>query len=484
MDRKEKERWLLLLKEKKRREEEIEKLTTFDLTDKQRLFIDSTQDEVLYGGAAGGGKSYGQLIDAWIKAIKYPGIQQLILRRTFPELKRSLILKSLLIFNQEHAKYNESDKKWKFKNGSVIEFGYCDSENDVTQYQSAEYDIIRFDELTHFTEFQYTYMISRIRGVNNFPKQIKSSTNPGSVGHAWVKKRFIENKIPMNTFMDELERTYVFIPAKVQENTFLMASDPDYVKRLEQLPEDDRKALLEGEWDIFKGQYFPEFKRNTHVIEPFLIPKEWKRYIALDYGLDMLACYWFAVDPKNNIYAYKELYESDLIISDAAKRIKEVNGNDTITMRYAPPDLWNRRQDTGKSAADIFRENGVLLVKSKNERVNGWLSVKEWIKVVDTKDEQTGQLIKHSALKIFSNCVNLIRCFPQVQRDEKNPNDVATEPHELTHSLDAVRYFCVNRISPTAIRTAPSAFDSFYGKKPVVQNAIVDNSFSDYGNGF
>lgn len=424
----------------------------FEITRKQQMFINSNCDEVLFGGAAGGGKSYAQIIDAFLFALKYEGSKQLLLRRTFPELKRSLILTALTLYPQTIAKYNESDKKWKFKNGSIIEFGYCDSENDVTLYQSAEYDCIRFDELTHFTEFQYTYLISRIRGVNNFPKQIKCSTNPGSIGHSWVKGKFIDNKLPERIYTDDFNRTSVFIPAKVQENKFLMESDPNYIKRLEQLPENQRKALLYGEWDIFEGQYFTEFKKDIHVIEPFVIPDEWFRYVSIDYGLDMLAAYWYAIDTQKNVYVYKELYEKNLIISEAARRLKEVNGTDKVKIKYAPPDLENRRQDTGKSAFDIFAEHGEILTRADNRRVDGWLAVKEFLKVCEVRDEQTGDTLKTSKLKIFSNCVNLIRCLPQVQMDEKNPNDVDTEPHELSHSVDSLRYFCVMNSQATVIK--------------------------------
>jgi phage terminase large subunit len=450
-----------------------------ELTRKQKQFIDATADEVLFGGAAGGGKSYAQIIDATLKALQYPGIRQLILRRTFPELKRSLILVAMLIIPKQIAKYNSSDHVWRFINGSVIEFGYCDSEGDVNKYQSAEYDIIRFDELTHFTEFMYTYLISRIRGVNNFPKQIKSSTNPGSIGHTWVKDRFIDGKQPQQTHTDDNGRTRVFIPAKVKENKFLMDSDPLYISRLEQLPSKDRQALLYGDWDIFEGQYFDEFNRDIHVIDPFVIPGHWRRYMTLDYGLDMLACYWIAVDTQNRSYVYKELYESDLIISDAAKRIKEINGDDKTHARYAPPDLWNRRQETGKSATDLFRENGVHLIKSSNDRVQGWYNVKEWLKPIQQRDEQTGDEITTARLKIFSNCLNLIRCLPQLQRCEKNPNDVANAPHELTHGPDALRGYCITRpLAPTIKQPSkPSEYTLSPKAKP--QQSIFAGKMSD-----
>lgn len=422
------------------------------ITKKQESFIKATADEVLFGGAAGGGKSYGQIVDAFLFAMKHAGSKQLLLRRTFPELRRSLMMTSIELFPTEVAKFNESEKKWKFKNGSIIEFGYCESEKDVNQYQSAEYDCIRFDELTHFTEFQYIYMLSRLRGVNDFPKQMKSSTNPGSVGHAWVKKRFIDVAPPESVYTFN-DRTRVFIPSKVQDNKFLMDKNPEYLKQLKELPESERKALLEGDWNIFEGQYFTEFDTSLHVIEPFQIPSWWRRYRAIDYGLDMLACYWISVDEEGNAYVYKELYESDLIISEATRRIIEMTDEEIFTT-FAPPDLWNRRQDTGESAADIFYKNGVGLAIARNDRVTGWLTVKEYLKpTIDIFGRPSAKL------KIFNNCLNLIRCLPALLRDQKNPSDVAKEPHELTHGPDALRYFCM---SYTAVSEKPREIEEDY----------------------
>ena len=152
------------------------------VTPKQRAFMRATESEVLFGGAAGGGKSYGQAADALLFALCYPASKQLILRRTFAELDKSLIRTALAIYPRELFSFNSSTHTGRFTNGSIIDFGYCATENDVYQYQSAEYDVVRFDELTHFTEGQYLYLISRVRGANGYPKQIKSSTNPGGVG--------------------------------------------------------------------------------------------------------------------------------------------------------------------------------------------------------------------------------------------------------------------------------------------------------------
>lgn len=421
-----------------------------EITEKQDLFINSQAFETLFGGAAGGGKSYGQLVDALLYALKYPKSKQIIFRRTFPDLERSIIRTSLEFYPKEVASYNSSKHIWRFKNGSIIDFGYIDNENDVYQYQSAEYDVIRFDELTHFTEYMYVYMISRCRGANPYPKYIKSSTNPGGVGHSWVKERFIDigepNTIHNIKQEDGTTTSRIFIPSLVQDNLFLMANDPDYLKRLQNLPEKEKKALLYGEWDIFDGQFFTEFKRDIHVCKPFEIPKTWRIFRTRDYGLDMCACYWIALDWNMNAYVYKELYESNLIVSEAARKINEMTTED-IYCDYAPPDLWNRNRDTGKSTSDIFAESGQYLTKADNNRVTGWLAVHEWLKVIE--DEQ-GQ--KTCKLHIFSNCVNLIRTLPAVQHDEKNPNDVANEPHELTHAPDALRYFCTMYQLPKSIK--------------------------------
>ena len=205
---------------------------------KQLEFIQATSGEVLFGGAAGGGKSYGQLLDAMLYALKYPNSKQLILRRTFPDLERSLILVSLSLFPRDLYQYNSSTHRGRWSNGSIIEFGYCDSEKDVYRYQGAEYDTIRFDELTHFSEDMYIYLISRLRGANDYPKQIKSSTNPGGVGHMWVKSRFIDIG-PAGEEYRSPNGTRMFIPSKVQDNKFLLEKDPGYIKRLENLSEKD-----------------------------------------------------------------------------------------------------------------------------------------------------------------------------------------------------------------------------------------------------
>ena len=433
----------------------------YKVTSKQRLFLLAEQSEVLFGGAAGGGKSYGQVIDALVKAMSYPGIKQLILRRTFSELDKSIIRTVLSLYPREIFTYNSSSHTGRFINGSIIDFGYCASETDVYQYQSAEYDIIRFDELTHFTEAQYVYLISRIRGANNFPKQIKCSTNPGGVGHTWVKARFIDQAPPNTEFVGDDGMHRIFIPSVIADNKPLCASDPDYKKRLEALPEREKKALLYGDWNIFEGQYFPEFDRDKHVCKPFEIPGEWRRYRSFDYGLDRLACYWYAVDSAKNVYVYKELCISDTPISVACRHILETNESDDIYATFAPPDMWSRSQETGQSKASIFGDNGVRLTKSSNDREAGWLAVKE-LMTPDTN----GSVRLH----IFDTCTELIKCIPALQVDKKRPTDCATEPHDITHAPDALRYFSVAWTRP-----APD-------EQTVVRRRWSADMWEDYNN--
>ena len=431
----------------------------------------------------GGGKSFGQLLDAFLYALQYPGIKQLILRRTYPELEKSLIRTSLGFYPKEVCKYNDSKKMYTFENKSIIDFGYCDSEKDVFKYQSQEYDVIRFDEATHFTEYMYSYIKTRCRGVNNFPKQVKSTTNPGGIGHTFFKDRFID--FGTDEFTDE-NGTRLFIPARLKDNKFLMESDPNYAKRLNSLPEKERKALLDGDWNIFEGMYFSEFRTDIHILEPFVIPEEWNKYATIDYGLDMFAVLWIAVDPQGNEFVYKELYQNNLIVSDAARKFMEYNGKDKLTAIFAPPDLWNRRNDTGRSAADIFKDVGVVLKRTNNDRILGWYAVKEHLRIFDSKNEQTGEPIQVSKLRIFRNCRNLIRTLPQLQYDDKNPNDVSSEPHELTHINDALRGFCIERSRKTEVRNEKEEKRRFFRMKKhedtikALTYEVPDDSFFNY----
>lgn len=410
---------------------------------KQKEFLLSVIRYTAYGGARGGGKSWAVRFKAVLLALNYAGITILVLRKTYPELLQNHIL-PLNAMLKDIARYKETDKTFYFPNGSRIIFGYCDTDKDVKRYQGTEYDVIFMDEATHFSEYVFDCLKACIRGTNGFPKRFYLTCNPGGVGHEWVKRLFINRDFRAG----EKPEDYTFIKATVYDNVNLMEADPEYVAQLESLPPDLRKAWLEGSWDLFAGQFFPEWNPDVHVIEPIMIPNHWRKYVAIDYGQDMLAAYWVAMDEQGNGYVYRELYEgrdnhkgannAGHIVSAAAERIKELTPDDEeIYMYLAPPDLWNKQSQTGRSTADTFRDCGISLTKVSNDRINGWMNMKEWLRVVP--DENGDPFTR---LKVFTTCPNLIRCIPALQFDEKIVNDAAKQPHEVTHAPDAIRYLC------------------------------------------
>lgn len=427
-----------------------------EITPRQRAFIDAERDVdcVLFGGSAGGGKSYAICIDALLYSLRYAGSHQLILRRTLVELEMSILLPLRGLLPSELCKEHVQSHTFKLTNGSTIVCSYLDG-NSVTRFQGSQWDRVYFDELCHFGEYEFKYLMSRVRGTKPFPRCIKASANPGGIGHQWVKSFFIDigppnqiHSVQVGTRSDgsPIISRRIFLPSRLDDNIFLMQNDPEYRTRLEALPPLEREQLLNGNWDITEGQYFSEFSHECHVCEAFEIPKEWRRYRVFDYGLDMLACLWIAVDSTRNVYVYKELHESNLPISVAAAKINDFTLEDeNIYLTLSPPDLWGRSQESGKSRADLFYEAGLSLTKSRNDREAGWLSIKELL-----KQDANGE----PRLHIFSTCKNLIKNLPALMRDEKKPSDAATEPHEITHICDALRYFSIYWVYPAHEKAA------------------------------
>ena len=407
---------------------------------RQEEFFQARERFVAYGGARGGGKSWALRRKLLLLGVRYPGIRMLLLRRTYPELRDNHIL-PLQRELQGLAVYKESAKRFLFLpvegKQSVLNLGYCANDGDVNQYQGQEYDIIAMDEATQFSEYQYSVLTACLRGVNDFPKRMYLTCNPGGVGHAWVKRLFVDREYRQ----DERGEDYRFIPARVYDNKVLLEHSPDYVQMLKNLPEKVRAAWLEGNWDAMAGQYFDMWDRSVHVVRPFAIPRHWRRYVSMDYGRDMFACYFAAMDEAENCFVYREIYEPGLLVAEAAERLLEkLSGEEEIESFLAPPDLWNKHSDTGRSTADIFADFGIYLTRANNDRVQGWYDLAEWLRVLE--DEQ-GR--KTARLRVFANCGNLIRTLPQLQYDEKRPNDCAKEPHELTHGPDAIRYLVAGR---------------------------------------
>lgn len=428
-----------------------------NLNERQKLFFKARRRFIAYGGARGGGKTWAVRIKAMLLACRYAGIKILIVRRSFQELRDNHIL-PLQMELRDLARWKEQEKRFIFPNGSYIRFGYCSAERDVLQYQGQEYDIIFIDEATQLTEFQFQTFKGCLRGANDFPKRMYLTCNPGGVGHAWVKRLFIDRQYVEG----ERPEDYEFIQAKVTDNPVLMKKDPEYINMLRSLPYELREAWLNGSWDIFAGQYFSEWNRDVHVVEPFVIPPWWRRYITIDYGLDMLAAYLIVVDDHDMAYVVQEVYKGrdlgegakGLIVSEAAAEVKALAGNGDVAAYLAPPDLWNARQETGKSVADIFAESGIYLTQTSNDRIDGWMAMHERLHVFE--DEQGVQVAK---LRIFPQCINLIRTLPQLRYDDKRINDVATEPHELTHGPDAIRGWCVYWTRRASAPAAPPRSD-------------------------
>ena len=412
---------------------------------RQREFFLAKEKYVAYGGARGGGKSWAVQRKATLLAVRYPGIRILIVRKTYADLFENHVLPMRLLCGRA-AKYKESDHSMVFRNGSRISFGYLDSERDFDRYQGREYDVIFIDEATQFTELQFKVMTATCRGVNDYPKRIYLTCNPGGVGHGWVKRLFVDRDFLQGERPEEYKP---LIKALAQDNKALMEKDPDYIHNLEALPEHLRAAWLDGDWDALSGRYFTEFRRDTHLYDPKPLPEHWRRYVSIDYGLDMFAALWFAVDEQGRAWCYREYCAPDLIITSAADMLRQKCEGERVETIYAPPDLWNRRQDTGRSVAETFATAGMPLAKASNNRVAGWLDVREWLKVQDGAP----------MLRISRDCAQLIKGLEELQHDKRDPSDVADEPHEITHAPDALRYFIAGRPMATQPKGIKDEFE-------------------------
>ena len=345
------------------------------LTPKQTQFCRSRTLYTAYGGARGGGKTHAVRVKAVGGAIRYPGIRILVVRRTYPELQSNHIEQTVRLVPPEAGTYNATNRALHFKNGSVIKFGHYAGESSETEYQGQEYDWVFMDEATQFTERDFRFLGSLLRGVRDIPKRFYLTCNPGGVGHRWVKRLFIDREFITdreNPEENENPADYSFIPATVEDNVYLMKSSPAYVRMLSGLPENIRRAHRYGDWNAMAGTYFPEFSPERHVVRPFHIPDHWMRYRAFDYGLDMLACGWFAQDESGRSYMYRELKQPNLIVSEAAKLIGSCTlPGEHITVTFAPPDMWSRQKDSGKTMADLFNTGGIPIVRAANNRVQG-----------------------------------------------------------------------------------------------------------------
>lgn len=406
---------------------------------RQEEFFVAQNRHICYGGARGGGKTWALRRKFVLLAIRYPKLRLLLLRRTLPELRENHI-RPLLAELNGFANYNETEKVFKFPNGSIIKMGYCDSENDVYQYQGQEYDVIGLEEATQFTESQMQFITTCNRTTrSDFKTRMYYTCNPGGVGHDWVKRLFIDREYRDGESPDD----YTFIPARVYDNQVLLDANPEYLRILKALPEDLRRAHLDGDWDVLAGQYFKEWRRDKHVCEPFDIPASWKRFRAMDWGYnDPCCCLWFAVGPDSHIYVYDEYYDRERLAVDVAATIKEKTGLTKIAYTAASPDMWQKRGTeirtrngfVGESIGEVFAKSGVPLTKADNSRIVGWQRVREYLRTAPDGVP---------FLQVFPCCTNLIKYIPQMIYDEHNHEDVADGLQD--HAPEALRYGLMSR---------------------------------------
>lgn len=441
------------------------------------------ENEALYGGAAGGGKSDCAVAEG-LRQVNIPHYRGIILRKTYPQLSE-LIDRSREIYHAAYpeAKFNEQKHCWTFPSGAKIYFGAMQHTKDRTNYQGKRYDYIDFDELTHFTWDEYSYLFSRNRP--NGPGTrcyIRAQANPGGIGHGWVKERFITAAPPLTPIYEEVNiifpdghtekkvRSRIFVPSSVFDNKILLENDPEYITRLASLPENERKALLYGDWDCFSGQVFTEWRDNpdgyktrvnTHVIEPFRVPSYWEIYRGFDFGYSRpFSVGWYAVDQDGRMYRIREFYGCTGVPNEGirmepgqiARKIRQIEAEDANLRNkkihgIADPSIFD--ESRGESVAQMMEREGVYFEKADNTRIAGKMQLHNRLAF----DENGIPM-----LYIFSTCRHFIRTVPALVYSSSDVEDIDTDAED--HIYDEVRYVAMEHpISPPRKKTAVSVYD-------------------------
>ena len=415
----------------------------------QTDFLSAPESDVLYGGAAGGGKSFALLADP-LRHIHNPNHRVLILRKTLDEL-RELIDKSKQLYPKAFpgAFYRETKHTWNFPSGATLEFSYLDRDTDVTKYQGQAYTYIAIDEITHYsTPYVWDYLRSRLRSVDpSIPTYLRCTANPGGVGGWWVKKMYIDPAAPNTSFWavdPETGKTIThgktgkplfsrkFIPARLTDNPYLM-QDSNYEAMLYSLPEVERKRLLEGDWDVAEGAAFTEFNRDIHVCDPFPVPRSWTRIRAADYGYASPSCVlWGAVDYDGNIWIYRELYSKGYTAERLAYMIQEMDEGDRVTDHILDSSCWNKTGTLGPSIAEVMMDVGLSWRRADRDRIAGKQEVHRRLQ------NKVG-----NGVRFFNTCTNIIRTLPILPLSKTNSEDVDTKADD--HAYDALRYMFMSR---------------------------------------
>jgi hypothetical protein len=431
----------------------------------QEDFLAAGETDVLYGGAAGGGKSYAMLVDP-LRYAHRKAHRALILRRTMPEL-REIIDKSRELYPKAFpgAKYREVEKLWNFPSGAKVEFGFLEKDADVYRYQGQAYSWIGFDEIQHLpTEFAWNYMASRLRTTDPYIVEcLRATANPGGAGAAWVYKRYIDPSPSNETFRGADGLTRKFIPARLKDNPYL-AKDGRYEQMLKSLPPTLRQQLLEGNWDVSEGAAFTEFDPVVHTITPFAIPLHWERTKGIDYGYaSESACVWGAVDPEDGtLIIYRELYRKGLLGTDLGEMLTNMELQDPISVAgVLDTACWNRTGMTGPTVGETLLKAGHKLRRADKNRKQGKIQVHEYLKL-----SQSGR----PRLQIFNTCPNLIRELQSIPLDKRDPEDVDT--HAPDHAYDALRYLIMAR---------PRVQDTFSRMRDLHRETLYQPSDSTFG---
>ena len=423
---------------KRVKEEALENVIFSPNEGPQTDFLAAPETDVLYGGAAGGGKSYAMLVDP-LRFAHRAAHRALILRRSMPEL-RELIDKSRELYPQAFpgCKFREVEKIWTFPSGAKLEFGFLERDADVYRYQGQAYSWIGFDEITHLnTEFSWNYLASRLRTTDpEITPYMRCTANPGGAGATWVKKRYVNPSEPNESFTGQDGLTRKFIPARLEDNPYL-ATDGRYEQMLKALPEVQRRQLLEGNWDITEGAAFTEFDVMVHVVTPFEIPIGWERLKGIDYGYaSESSCIWGCVDPSDGtLIIYRELYRKGLTGEMLAQMITNMELEDPYSVQgVLDTAAWNRTGTTGPTVGETLQRAGHKLRRADKNRIQGKIQIHEYLRV-----QPSGR----PKIQIFNNCPNLIRELQSIPLDKSNPEDVDT--HAPDHAYDALRYLIMSR---------------------------------------